>query len=151
DRILPIAVAGGCDCSERAEPATWHAGRRPGGRELRRLHICLGPHSCGFGGSLWMVRTMGVMMLPEPPPGPDDQPAPRPASGDENRSELADMIETALHVQLRDHLRQVEKLVVGASRRANLRGELENVIPAWLRPTPGEPRWPVTTAVLAAI
>jgi uncharacterized membrane protein len=94
---------------------------------------------------------MGVMMLPEPTPGTEEQPAARPASDDDSRSELADMIEATLHMQLRDHLRRVEELVIGAGRRANLRGELENMIPAWLRPTTGEPRWPVTIAVLAAI
>jgi uncharacterized membrane protein len=91
------------------------------------------------------------MVDPEPPPGRKDQPAPRPASDEESRRDLADMIEAALHTQLRDHLRRVEKLVVGAGRRVDFREELENAIPAWLRPTPGEPRWPVTAAVVLAI
>jgi uncharacterized membrane protein len=94
---------------------------------------------------------MGFVMLPEPPPGGKDQPAHSPASDGESRRDLTDVFEAALHVQLRDHLRRVEELVVGVGRRANFRQELENVIPAWLRPTRGEPRWPVTAAVLLAI
>jgi uncharacterized membrane protein len=94
---------------------------------------------------------MGVVMHPEPPPGRKDQSYPRPASADESRRDFTDMFEAALHVQLRDHLRRVEELVVGVGRRANFRKELENVIPAWMRPTRGEPRWPVTVAVLLAI
>jgi hypothetical protein len=94
---------------------------------------------------------MTAMVFPEPPPGRKDQPAPRPASVDEDQRELMDMIEAALHVQLRKDMRRVEQLVVGAGRRANIREEVEGIIPAWLRPTPGEPRWPVAAAVLLAI
>jgi uncharacterized membrane protein len=91
------------------------------------------------------------MAVPEPPEGRKDQPAPRPAPDDESRHDLADIIEAALRGQLREHLQRVEKLVVGGGRRQTLREELANVIPAWLRPTPGEPRWPVTAAVVLAI
>jgi uncharacterized membrane protein len=94
---------------------------------------------------------MTAMVLPEPPRGRKDEPAPGPSSAEENQRDLIDMIEAALHVQLRKDMRRVERLVVGAGRRTNIREEVEGIIPAWLRPTPGEPRWPVAAAVLLAI
>ncbi len=53
-------------------------------------------------------------------------------------------VSAAMRVHLQEHLDQVEQIVSGAGRRFARR-------PAWLRPTQGEPRWPVAVAVLIAI
>jgi uncharacterized membrane protein len=87
------------------------------------------------------------MTLPEPPRGPTGhEPPARPASADESGPDLAETIDAALRAS-HDHLRRVEDLLVRVGRRA----ELPSLVPAWMRPTPGEPRWPVTAAVLVAI
>jgi uncharacterized membrane protein len=58
-------------------------------------------------------------------------------------------VQDALHLHLRDHLAKIEHLVGGTAERAIRTGE--KAVPAWLRPTPGEKRWPVTLTVLAAV
>jgi uncharacterized membrane protein len=92
------------------------------------------------------------MTLPEHSREPaGDQPSFSPLPVDEGGSDLAKIVEAVLHVHLREHLRRVEELMVSTGRRVDLGGELQKIVPAWLRPTPGEPRWPVTLAVLVAI
>jgi uncharacterized membrane protein len=61
---------------------------------------------------------------------------------------LTAAIQAALTVHLHDHLARIERMVKGTVQVAAQTGER---VPAWLRPTEGEPRWPVAVTVLAAI
>jgi uncharacterized membrane protein len=76
-----------------------------------------------------------------------DRASPHDAAGDRRR-ELTAAVEAALNVHLHDHLAQIERIVKGTAQAAARSGER---VPAWLRPTHGEPRWPVALTVLAAI
>jgi uncharacterized membrane protein len=62
-------------------------------------------------------------------------------------------IEAHLHTHLTrhlaEHLSKVEQLVEGTAERAVQGGARR--VPAWLRQTQGEPRWPVALTVIAAI
>jgi uncharacterized membrane protein len=62
---------------------------------------------------------------------------------------VAAAVKNALHLHLGEHLAKIEELMGVAGRRALHQGE--KAVPAWLRPTAGEPRWPVAFTVLAAI
>src|SRR5258708_4632616 len=55
------------------------------------------------------------------------------------KGEVARAVDETLRVHLHDHLVRIERLLAGAGRRV-ARGE---GLPAWLRETPGEARWPV--------
>lgn len=81
-------------------------------------------------------------------PRPDPQ-SPNEASRGTVDHAVAASIQQALNLHLRDHLARIEDLVEGAAQRAVSGGS--RVVPAWLRPTEGEPRWPVALTVLAAI
>ena len=80
-------------------------------------------------------------------------PAPRIGTAAPGRAGISDevtaAVHEALHLHLRDHLAKIEHLVGGAAHRA-VHGGGERV-PAWLRPTQGEPRWPVALTVLVAV
>jgi uncharacterized membrane protein len=71
-----------------------------------------------------------------------------PDTTGEHHRELTAAVEAALTVHLRDHLAQIERIVKGTAQAAVRTGDR---VPAWLRPTQGEPRWPVAVTVLAAI
>jgi uncharacterized membrane protein len=66
-------------------------------------------------------------------------------------------MEHMLHHHLAEHLNEVEHRMAGHLREAVHSGRrgLDHAVdvctPAWLRPTEGEPRWPVAIAVLVAI
>jgi hypothetical protein len=98
------------------------------------------------------TRTMGAMMSAEDHTGAKpDGPAVAPVPTDSGGHDVAKAVEAALHVHLNEHLRKIEALVDSAGRRGDLRGDLQQLLPAWLRPTQGEPRWPVALTVLIAI
>jgi uncharacterized membrane protein len=105
---------------------------------------------------------MGHMAVPDEPspePAPAVEPlpggAPAPAgggppaepSGAAAASAAGGEVDAALRFHLHDHLLKIERLLAGAGRRV-ARGE---GLPAWLRETPGEARWPVAIIVLVAI
>jgi len=81
------------------------------------------------------------------------QPDPR----DNNDHDLLDLVEKVMHRRLGDHLVQLEHSMAQHVRdavsdgRRHLDSAVEACTPAWLRPTAGEPRWPVMIAVLVAI
>jgi uncharacterized membrane protein len=90
----------------------------------------------------------------EPPPAPSGgAPAsagggpPAGPSGAAAASAAGREVDAALRFHLHDHLLKIEHLLAGAGRRV-ARGE---GLPAWLRETPGEARWPVAIVVLVAI
>jgi uncharacterized membrane protein len=93
--------------------------------------------------------------------GPADSPAPAgvvPGSGQSpQQHHLVEAFEQVLHHRLTEHLAEVEHRMAGHVREAVSSGrrQLDHAVdvctPAWLRPTEGEPRWPVALAVLAAI
>ena len=66
-------------------------------------------------------------------------------------------VEQVLHHRLTEHLAEVEHRMAGQVREAVNTGRrqighaVDVCTPAWLRPTEGEPRWPVAVAVLTAI
>jgi hypothetical protein len=62
---------------------------------------------------------------------------------------LAAAVEAVLHVHLTDHLDKIKHLV--RSSRSEVGQDRDTALPAWLRPTVGEPRWPVLLAVIVAI
>jgi uncharacterized membrane protein len=86
------------------------------------------------------------------PPSPD---AGVPA--DAQHHQLVEAMERMLHDRLTDHLSQLEHRMAGHVRDAvnssqrNLDRAIDVCTPAWLRPTAGEPRWPVAIAVMVAI
>jgi uncharacterized membrane protein len=113
-------------------------------------------------------------MRNEDPGGPEDParvempPADRSVAHDELHHHVAAAVERALHGHLTAHLSQIEHAVARRVRDAVVDGRhhlndavadgrrhLDDAVrqhtPAWLRPTEGEPRWPVLVAVLAAI
>jgi uncharacterized membrane protein len=59
-------------------------------------------------------------------------------------------VEAALHVHLREYLAKVEHLV-SAGRGHVQHPSRQHHLPAWLRPTDGEPRWPVILVMVVAI
>jgi uncharacterized membrane protein len=71
-----------------------------------------------------------------------------PDATGEGHRELTAALEAALSIHLHDHLARIERIVKGTAQAAAHTGER---VPAWLRPTQGEPRWPVALTVLAAI
>jgi hypothetical protein len=79
----------------------------------------------------------------------DDRPA--------EHHHLIEAFEQVLHHHLTEHLAEVEHRMAGHVREAvtTSRRQLGHAVdvctPAWLRPTEGEPRWPVAIAVLTAI
>jgi uncharacterized membrane protein len=96
---------------------------------------------------------------------PEDIPQPRatadppadsgsPASEHESilssihHKQLTAAVEAALTLHLHDHLARIEHIVKTTTHAAAQTGER---VPAWLRPTEGEPRWPVALTVLAAV
>jgi uncharacterized membrane protein len=87
------------------------------------------------------------------PTGPATDGAPPP----DEHHHIAEAVEKALKGHLTDHLSRVEQVIVSCVRDAAVTGRrtLDDAInvctPAWLRPTQGEPRWPVMLAILAAI
>jgi uncharacterized membrane protein len=112
------------------------------GRARRGGYAC-GPSVSG---------TMGTMRPPEDNgESHANEPVATPGAGDGRSYDATKAVEAALHLHLYEHLRRIEGLLVNAGRRVDLRGDLQQVLPAWLRPTQGEPRWPVTLAVLVAI
>jgi uncharacterized membrane protein len=60
---------------------------------------------------------------------------------------VAAAVHEAVHGHLREHLAKMEQLLASSRRRLPLGHQL----PAWLRPTDGENRWPITITVLLAI
>jgi uncharacterized membrane protein len=88
------------------------------------------------------------------PPRPPVQP-PEPSHEHVHPHQLAAAVEKALHVHLSryltEHLSKVEDLVAEGRHRVDHAVHRPHHLPAWLRPTEGEPRWPVFLAVLAAI
>lgn len=62
---------------------------------------------------------------------------------------VAVAIHDALRLHLSDHLAKIEQLVGDAAERVIQ--DSEKALPAWLRPTQGEPRWPVALTVVAAV
>jgi hypothetical protein len=92
-----------------------------------------------------------LMTPPTPaPPGPDpaaESVVPAPRTG--QHEALTAAVHDAMRTHLADHLVRMERMIVGRARRAVQEGEEH--LPAWLRPTEGEPRWPVALAVLVAI
>ncbi|MCW2642114.1 MAG: putative rane protein [Dactylosporangium sp.] len=70
---------------------------------------------------------------------------------------LAEAVQKALHGHLAEHLTRVEQICASSVRDAVATGRrrLDDVMrdhpPAWLRPTEGEPRWPVALAIVVAI
>ncbi|HEX6499460.1 MAG TPA: hypothetical protein VF054_10565 [Micromonosporaceae bacterium] len=84
---------------------------------------------------------------------PPDVPAPAQDHHGHGGEALTAAVEAALRHHLHDHLIQVEHLVANGRRAvARCTGDHhEHHLPAWLRPTEGEARWPVALAVLFAI
>ena len=81
----------------------------------------------------------------------------KPATSDDSEHDLLDLVERMMHRRLGDHLAQVEHTMARHVREAvdggrrHLDVAVQACTPAWLRPTAGEPRWPVMIAVLVAI
>lgn len=78
-----------------------------------------------------------------PPRAPVTESVPDPEPG----HDVAKAVHDAVHLHLSEHLVKVEQLLAGSRRRLTHGHQL----PAWLRPTDGEARWPVTLTVLLAI
>jgi uncharacterized membrane protein len=76
---------------------------------------------------------------------------------DAQHRHLVEAMERMLHHHLTEHLNEVEHRMAGHLREAVSSGQrrLDHAVdvctPAWLRPTEGEPRWPVAIAVMVAI
>jgi uncharacterized membrane protein len=81
---------------------------------------------------------------PSPPDRPDPEPSPQVALTGED---VAKAVHEAVHGHLKEHLAKMEHLLATGRHRLH-RG---NQPPAWLRPTAGENRWPITVTVLLAI
>ncbi|MCU7722627.1 DUF1345 domain-containing protein [Actinoplanes sp. KI2] len=87
-----------------------------------------------------------------PPPPPDDG-----TPVDAQHRHLVQAMEHLLHHHLAEHLNEVEHRMAGHLREAVSTGHrrfdhaVDVCTPAWLRPTAGEPRWPVAIAVMVAI
>jgi hypothetical protein len=62
---------------------------------------------------------------------------------------VASAVHEAVHLHFREHLAKIEQMVEETTRRASQ--DKRSVVPAWRRPTDGEPRWPVALTVLAAV
>ncbi len=77
--------------------------------------------------------------------------------GEHEHRHLIQAVEQVLQHRLTEHLAEVEHRMAGHLREAVSSGrrQVDHAVdvctPAWLRPTAGEPRWPVALAVLAAI
>jgi hypothetical protein len=74
---------------------------------------------------------------------------PAPRSEQPLHPQVTAAVEEALSRHLHDHLARIEQLVGGSAAKAVHSGREH--VPAWLRPTQGEPRWPVALTVLAAV
>jgi uncharacterized membrane protein len=91
----------------------------------------------------------GMIEQPEAPRREStDPPVPPPRAGAEpgHVQAVAAAVEEAVKAHLHSHLARIEQLVQGAGHPGAARR-----VPAWLRPTEGEPRWPVAITVIAAI
>ncbi len=58
---------------------------------------------------------------------------------------LARTVEDAIHRHLHEHLSKLDE------KLHQVQGAVSHVVPAWAKPTEGEPRYPVMLAVIAAI
>src|SRR3979490_676501 len=78
----------------------------------------------------------------------DASPAPPPAPADAPRHALAEAAQHAVHLHLSEHLAHIENLVAGGRQKVGA-AHLGQHLPAWCRPTDGEPRWPVALALVS--
>jgi uncharacterized membrane protein len=62
---------------------------------------------------------------------------------------ISSAVREAVSWHLREHLRTIEQMVAGGAHRAVR--STGQYVPAWLRPTQGEARWPVALTVLVAV
>ena len=87
----------------------------------------------------------------------DHGPAGAQQPQDAQHHQLVQAMEAMLHHHLTQHRTEVEHRMAGPLRAAVRSGprRLDHAVdvctPAWLRPTEGEPRWPVAIAVMVAI
>jgi uncharacterized membrane protein len=83
---------------------------------------------------------------------PDASPSSAPP--DPHRHVLAEAVQHAVHLHLGEHLSEhlarIENLVAGGRQKVGA-AHLGQHLPAWCRPTDGEPRLPVALAVVSAI